>query len=59
MITRMSHGCIYVLDQDSAYNFYVNILGFTVVTDALFGDDMRWLNVSPKEQPDLRSPSCH
>jgi catechol 2,3-dioxygenase-like lactoylglutathione lyase family enzyme len=49
----MSHSCIYVLDQDSAYNFYVNILGFSVVTDAAFGEGMRWLTVSPKEQPDL------
>jgi catechol 2,3-dioxygenase-like lactoylglutathione lyase family enzyme len=53
MITRMSHSCIYVLDQDSAYNFYVNTLGFNVVTDAPFGEGMRWLTVSPKEQPDL------
>lgn len=53
MITRMSHTCIYVLDQDSAYNFYVNILGCKVVTDAPFGDGMRWLTISPREQPDL------
>ena len=49
----MSHSCIYVLDQDSAYNFYVNILGFTVKTDASFGEGNRWLTVCPPQQPDL------
>ena len=53
MVTRLSHSSIYVLDQDSAYNFYVNILGFTVKTDALFGPGLRWLTVSPPQQPDL------
>jgi catechol 2,3-dioxygenase-like lactoylglutathione lyase family enzyme len=53
MVTRLSHSSIYVLDQDSAYNFYVNILGFTVKTDASFGEGLRWLTVSPPQQPDL------
>jgi catechol 2,3-dioxygenase-like lactoylglutathione lyase family enzyme len=53
MITRLSHTSVYVLDQDSAYDFYVNKLGFEVRTDAPFGEGMRWLTVSPKGQPDL------
>ena len=53
MINRLSHACIYVLDQDSAYDFYVNKLGLTVNTDAPMGPDARWLTVSPKDQPDL------
>ncbi|HZY78499.1 MAG TPA: VOC family protein [Cyclobacteriaceae bacterium] len=53
MITRMSHVSIYVLDQDSAYDFYVNKLGFKVHTDAPMGPGERWLTVTPKEQPDL------
>lgn len=53
MITRLSHSCIYVLDQDSAYDFYVNKLGFTVKTDAPFGKGMRWLTVCPPQQPDM------
>ena len=53
MVTRMSHSSIYVLDQDSAYNFYVNILGFKVHTDAAFGEGNRWLTVCPPQQPDL------
>jgi len=53
MITRMSHVSIYVLSQDSAFEFYVNKLGFKVHTDAPMGKDMRWLTVTPPGQPDL------
>jgi len=53
MITRLSHVSIFVLDQDSAYTFYVNTLGFKVHTDAPMGPGMRWLTVCPPEQPDL------
>lgn len=53
MITRLSHTSIYVLDQESAKQFYVNKLGFKVETDAEFGEGMRWLTVTPPEQPDL------
>jgi catechol 2,3-dioxygenase-like lactoylglutathione lyase family enzyme len=53
MITKMSHVSIYVLDQNSAYDFYVNKLGFKVHTDAPMGPGARWLTVTPKEQPEL------
>lgn len=53
MITKMNHVSIFVLNQDSAYNFYVNKLGFKVHTDAPMGPGMRWLTVCPPEQPDL------
>jgi catechol 2,3-dioxygenase-like lactoylglutathione lyase family enzyme len=53
MITKMNHVCIYVLNQDSAYDFYVNKLGFKVNTDVPMGPGMRWLTVCPPEQPDL------
>ena len=53
MITKLTHTCIYVLDQDSAYDFYVNKLGFKVNTDAPMGNGARWLTVSPPEQPEL------
>jgi len=49
----MSHVSIYVLDQDSAYDFYVNKLGFTVHTDAPMGPNGRWLTVTTKDQPGL------
>jgi len=51
MISKMSHVSVYVLDQDSAHDFYVNKLGFEVKTDASMGEGMRWLTVAPKEQP--------
>jgi catechol 2,3-dioxygenase-like lactoylglutathione lyase family enzyme len=64
MITKMSHTTLFVLDQDKAYDFYVNKLGFKVHTDVMM--DMgnpedgsvaaaknRWLTLNPPEQPDL------
>jgi catechol 2,3-dioxygenase-like lactoylglutathione lyase family enzyme len=53
MITKMNHVSIFVLNQESAYDFYVNKLGFTVHTDAAMGPGMRWLTVCPPEQPGL------
>src|SRR5580704_6807098 len=53
MITKVTHMCVYVLDQTSAYDFYVNKLGFRVHTDAPMGPDARWLTVTPPEQPEL------
>ncbi len=53
MISKMSHVSIYVLDQNSAYDFYVNKLGFKVHTDAPMGEGKRWLTVCPPEQPEL------
>lgn len=54
MITKMTVTNIHVLNQDSAYDFYVNKLGFKVVDDIPMGPDTRWLTVSPPEQPDLQ-----
>jgi catechol 2,3-dioxygenase-like lactoylglutathione lyase family enzyme len=53
MITHMNHVSIFVLNQDSAYDFYVNKLGFKVHTDAPMGPGKRWLTVCPPEQPGL------
>jgi catechol 2,3-dioxygenase-like lactoylglutathione lyase family enzyme len=52
MITRLSHATVYVLDQESAIDFYTNKLGFEVRTDARLGD-LRWVTVGPKDQPEL------
>jgi catechol 2,3-dioxygenase-like lactoylglutathione lyase family enzyme len=59
MITRLSHTTIYVLDQDSAKDFYVNKLGFEVRQDITMGEEFegsgqgfRWLTVGPPSQPD-------
>jgi catechol 2,3-dioxygenase-like lactoylglutathione lyase family enzyme len=53
MIQRLSHVSIWVLNQDEAYDFYVNKLGFNVHTDAKMDNGFRWLTVTPKGQPDL------
>jgi len=53
MINKMSHVSIFVLDQESAFDFYVNKLGFKVHTDAPMGPGMRWLTVCPPDQPEL------
>jgi catechol 2,3-dioxygenase-like lactoylglutathione lyase family enzyme len=53
MITKLNHVSVFVLDQNSAYDFYVNKLGFNVNTDAEMGPGKRWLTVTPPEQPDL------
>ena len=63
MITKMSHTTLFVLDQDKAYDFYVNKLGFKVNTDVVMDSQdcgegetpskFRWLTLNPPEQPDL------
>lgn len=53
MISKVSHLCIYVLNQESAFDFYVNKLGFAIHTDAPMGEGARWLTVSPPDQPEL------
>lgn len=53
MINKITHSGIYVLNQDSAYDFYVNKLGFEVRMNVQMGKDARWLTVSPSEQPDF------
>ena len=53
MISRLSHASIYVLDQESARNFYVNKLGFEEVMHIPISEDAFWLTVSPKDQPEL------
>ena len=53
MINKLSHVSVFVLNQESAYDFYVKKLGFVVHTDAPMGPGMRWLTVCPPDQPDL------
>jgi catechol 2,3-dioxygenase-like lactoylglutathione lyase family enzyme len=37
-----------VSDQDNARDFYVDTLGFELVSDTQMGPDMRWLQVRPR-----------
>jgi len=53
MISKMTHTTLHVLNQDSAYDFYTNKLGFKVITDAPMGNGARWLTVCPPEQEDF------
>jgi catechol 2,3-dioxygenase-like lactoylglutathione lyase family enzyme len=53
MITKVSHISLFVLDQEKAYDFYVNKLGFKVHTDSKMDNGFRWLTICPPEQPDL------
>lgn len=53
MIRKLTFATVYVLNQASAYDFYVNKLGFKVHTDAPLGNDNRWLTVTPPDQPEI------
>lgn len=53
MIAKLSHASIYVLDQDSAYDFYVNRLGFVEKMKIPIGDDAFWLTVCPRDQKEI------
>jgi predicted enzyme related to lactoylglutathione lyase len=52
MIERLSHATVYVLDHDSAIEFYTQKLGLEVRTDAKMGD-FRWVTVGVPGQPEL------
>ena len=53
MITKLSHASIYVLNQASAIDFYVNKLGFVERMKVPIGPETFWVTVSPKDQPDV------
>ena len=50
---RIGHVTLLVKDFDEAVRFYVEKLGFEKRQDTKFWGDMRWVTVSPKDQPDL------
>lgn len=54
MISKLSHSSIFVLDQESARDFYVNKLGFDIVMDVPVGDKGSWLTVRPQDQKELQ-----
>ncbi|NUP09568.1 MAG: VOC family protein [Polyangiaceae bacterium] len=53
MIQRLSHGVVYVADQDRAKAFYTEKLGFEVRSDDKNGG-FRWLTVGPAGQADFQ-----
>jgi len=48
MITGMSFVSVWVLDQDSAKNFYTAKLGCELTNDLQLDNGMRWLTVRPE-----------
>jgi len=50
---KIDHITLLVKDQDEAVKFYVEKLGFKKQQDAKFWGDMRWVTVSPKDQPEF------
>jgi len=49
----MSHATIFVNNQNEALDFYRDKLGFSVHTDAMVGEDFRFLTVCAQDQPDF------
>jgi predicted enzyme related to lactoylglutathione lyase len=47
MIRKIKFVGIPVRDQDRALDFYVNSLGFTLVTDQPMGPGQRWIELRP------------
>ncbi len=53
MITNVSLVTVYCLDQDTARDFYVDVLGFQPRVDTTLGDGFRWVTVGHVNQPEL------
>jgi catechol 2,3-dioxygenase-like lactoylglutathione lyase family enzyme len=49
---RIKLTSIFVDDQDRAREFYGDVLGLQVKTDAAYGDGARWLTMVSPEDPD-------
>ena len=47
MINGIDIVSVWVLDQDSATEFYTEKLGFELTTDIKLDNGMRWLTVQP------------
>ncbi len=50
---KIGHITLLVKDFDEATSFYIEKLGFQKRQDTKFGEDMRWVTVSPKDQHDI------
>lgn len=53
MITNVSLVTVWCFDQEATRDFYVDVLGFEVHTDANMGPDFRWLTLSHPDHPEL------
>jgi catechol 2,3-dioxygenase-like lactoylglutathione lyase family enzyme len=46
-VTKLGRVLVPVADQDAAIAFYTQALGFTLTADVPFGQDDRWVEVTP------------
>lgn len=53
MITNISLATVYCLDQDTARDFYVDVLGFEARVDITMGEGFRWVTIVHPSQPEL------
>lgn len=53
MITRLTHSFIYVLDLESAIDFYTNKLGMNIHTDIVVNEE-RWVTLALPEQEEMQ-----
>jgi catechol 2,3-dioxygenase-like lactoylglutathione lyase family enzyme len=53
MIRKLSHATIFVNNQNEALEFYRDKLGFKVHTDAMVGEDFRWLTMCTNDEPNF------
>ena len=49
MIDTIGGTIVYVSNQNKAVEFYTQKLGFEVKSDMKFGNNLRWIEVAPKE----------
>ena len=49
MIKTIGGTIVYVSNQNKAVEFYTQKLGFEVKSDMQFGNNLRWIEVAPKE----------
>ena len=55
MIDTIGRTIVYVSNQNKAVEFYTQKLGFEVKSDMQFGNNLRWIEVSPRESKHNKS----
>jgi len=53
MLTKLTHITLFVKDQNEALDFYTKKLGFKIHTDAMFGENNRWVTITLAQQNDM------
>jgi catechol 2,3-dioxygenase-like lactoylglutathione lyase family enzyme len=48
LMQRVTVVSVPVTDQQTARSFYIDRLGFELLTEATFGDDLHWIQVGPE-----------